>query len=87
MILPHGFHPRQQKSSSKDDFPSLISSLPIKILSQGLFFPAHFIPAGKNSLPEMILPRGFHPRRLKPSSNDDSYPLISSLPIKTLFQG
>ena len=35
MILPRGFHPCQQKISSKDDSPPLISSLQIKILFQG----------------------------------------------------
>ena len=38
-------------------FTDDISSLWIKNIFQGLFFPADFIPANKNLLPEMIFPR------------------------------
>ena len=63
MILPRSFHPCQPKFSPRDDSSPLISSLPVKILFQGCFSLAHFIPTDKNSLPEMILPRRFHPCR------------------------
>ena len=51
------------EGSSENVAPSLmrILSLPIKILSQGWFFPSAFIPANKKSLPRMIFPFGFHP--------------------------
>ena len=41
----------------RDDSSPLISSLQIKVLSQGLFFPAYFISADINSLSGIILPR------------------------------
>ena len=61
MILPSWFHPCGKKSSSRDDSSPLISSLPTKILFQRWFILADFIPADKNSLPEMILPCWFYP--------------------------
>ena len=87
MILLPWFHPCQQKFSPKDDSSLLISSLRIKIFSQGWFFPPDFIPANKNSPPEMILLPWFHPCRQKFSHKDDSSLLISSLTIKIFSQG
>ena len=87
MILLRLFHPCWWKFSPRDDSPPLISSLPIKILSQGWFFSAYFIPADENSLPGMILPCQFHPCRWKSFLRDDPSPLISSLPMKIFSQG
>ena len=55
MILPRWFHPSRWIFSLRDDSPLLISSLQMKILSQGWFSPASLIPPDEFSLSGMIL--------------------------------
>ena len=73
MNLPRKFHPCRWKISRRDDFSLQISSLLMKNLSQGWFFPANFIPADEKSLSGMNLPCKFHPSRWKISLGD-AYP-------------
>ena len=72
-------HPYSRKCFCRDDFSPRNSSLFEKMLHQGWFSTAEFIPIRGNVSPRMIFRRGVHPCSRKCFCRDDFLPQNSSL--------